>query len=111
MRLVNVSRNVVLAERVRPALNFFSRLVGLMGKRLSPGEALWLRPCRSVHTCFLPSPIDIIFVSRTWRVVGLRCTLPPWRVAACRGSTQAIELPPGTVERTGMKVGDELKLC
>jgi uncharacterized membrane protein (UPF0127 family) len=58
-------------------------------------------------------PIDAVFVGRpdrdgTRRVVAVRAGLRPWRglVPYVRGAAAVLELPAGTVERTGTVVGD-----
>ncbi len=57
-----------LAERVEDASTFLGRLCGWMLRRPpGPGEAILLRPCNAVHTCFMRFPIDILFLDADCR--------------------------------------------
>lgn len=59
---------------------------------------------------FMRFPIDAVWVDRSRRVVGTREGLRPWLlVAAVRGAAEVIELPAGTLARTGTQAGDELQ--
>ena len=58
---------------------------------------------------FMRFPIDAVFVGRGRLVVGVRERMRPWLpVAGSRGAAEVLELPAGTVARTGTQVGDEL---
>ena len=58
---------------------------------------------------FMRFPIDAVFVDRVGRVVKTREDLRPWTlVIAARGAAEVLELPAGTIARTGTQVGDEL---
>ncbi|MDW8231711.1 MAG: DUF192 domain-containing protein [Roseiflexaceae bacterium] len=58
-------------------------------------------------------PIDVLFVDRRHRVIGMREALPPWHpfagVAPWRGH-YVIELPVGTIRASRTEVGDELRV-
>lgn len=98
--------------RVARANTFLARLAGLMfRKSLRPLEGLLLSPCRSVHTCFMRFPIDIVFLSDDYRVVGVVERLPPWRVAGGHvGTRQVLELVAGSVQQIRIQLGDYLCL-
>ena len=111
-RVVNVTRDVVLAERVHLANTFGSRLRGLMfSPPLQDGGGLILDPCNSVHMFFMRYPIDVLFISRQGVVVGLRRSLQPWRLTSIvRGARQAIELTAGVLASSDTRIGDEIAL-
>jgi uncharacterized protein len=115
----NTSRGTVLAESVEDGSSFFARFMGLMGRRsLPPGNGLWLPGESAIHMLFMRFPIDVLFLARpdgsggTGRVVAVRRSLPPWRgvVWHVGGAAGVLELPAGTIERTGTAVGDEVAL-
>jgi uncharacterized membrane protein (UPF0127 family) len=58
-------------------------------------------------------PIDVLFVGRDYRVVGMREAMPPNRpfagVAPWRGH-YVIEMPAGVISATGTRIGDQLVL-
>ncbi len=102
---------VSVANRARVADRICSRLLGLMWRRrFGPEDALALSPVGSVHTFFMRMPIDVIFLDGAGMVLGVRRSLPPWRIAA--GGTRArqtLELPGGTVRRLRLQPGDHLE--
>lgn len=112
MRITNLTRGKLLAVHARLATTFHSRLRGWMGKpRAERGEALVIYPCRSVHTCFMSFPIDILFVSTSGRIVYILERLSPWRWSrVVREACLVIELPPGTVAECGGQVGDAVEI-
>jgi uncharacterized protein len=114
IRIVNQTRDRVLAEQGELARSFWSRGKGLMGRPALPaGYALIIYPEWSIHTFFMRIPIDVLFVDRGHRVVGLRESMPPSQpfagVAPWRGQ-YVIELPAGVITATGTRVGDQLVL-
>jgi len=110
LRIQNITRGTVLADRAVAARSIKARTVGLLGRSsLEPGEALLLEPSSSIHTAFMRFPIDIVYVDRSGRVVKVVPDLRPFRISAVfRGGRSVIELPSGTVAQSGTAVGDEL---
>jgi uncharacterized membrane protein (UPF0127 family) len=110
VRLVNRTRAAVLAERVERAHRMRDRLRGLLGRAaLGQGEALAIRPCASIHTLFMRFEIDAVFLDGRGRVVRALAGLRPWRATRFHlRAKQVVELPAGTLARTGTREGDEL---
>jgi uncharacterized membrane protein (UPF0127 family) len=107
----NQTRNAVLGEAVDVADTSEKRRTGLLKhERLEPGEGLWIKPCESVHTFFMKFAIDLVYVDKKHKVRKVRKAVPPWRVSACLTAHSIIELPAGTIERTGTQAGDELSI-
>jgi len=52
--------------------------------------------------------IDVAFVRRDGRVVGIRHAMKPWRIALALGAYAAIELPAGTLAGSDTVRGDVL---
>lgn len=100
----------VVARRVIIARGLWERGMGLLARpALTPGEALWLDPCGSIHTCGMGYPIDVVFLDREFRVLRVRRNLPPWRLGwAPRGTRSAVELPAGGAAR--IQEGDRLRI-
>ncbi|MHB8575107.1 MAG: DUF192 domain-containing protein [Dehalococcoidia bacterium] len=108
-RILNQTRDATLGERVRRADNPWTRFVGLLGRgALHEGEGLHIAPCGSVHMFFMRIPLDIVYLDKEHRVVKAVANLKPWRISAARGAKTVIELPVGTIERTGTVAGDQL---
>ena len=112
MHAVNTDRKTVLARWVEKADTFWSRLKGLRGRSaLSEGSALWIIPCRGVHTRGMGFPIDVLFLDRTLRVVGMEENLDPGRIASFRWEARTVlELPAGTLRRTRTRPGDQIEM-
>ena len=107
--LDETSRTVV-AERVMRADTFISRLIGLLGRDgLMDSEALWISPCKGIHTIGMTFPIDAVFLGHDMKVVALRENVAPWRATRFfRSATSVLELPAGSIHRTGVAVGDQM---
>lgn len=108
MTFRNRTRNAVLSDRTRVANTLVTRMVGLLAsKGLAEGEGLWIEPCNSIHTWFMKFTIDAVFLDREGNVVKLASRMKPWKLTSiARRARGVLELPEGTVERTGTQVGD-----
>lgn len=103
--------DVVLAQAVRVADNFFTRLKGLLGtKNLPKGQALLIRPCNSVHTFGMHYSIDVLFVSKEGQILKIVADMPSGKVAWCRGSAFVIELAAGAVSENKVQTGNYLQI-
>lgn len=97
---------------VEVATSAFMRARGLLGRAgLPPARALWLAPCRAIHTIGMRFAIDIVFLDRRSTVVALFAAVPPTRVVwggwRARG---ALELAAGECARLGVRRGDALQM-
>jgi uncharacterized protein len=112
LRARNRTRETMLADEVEVADPSWRRMKGLLGRRsLETGRALWIRPCRSIHTFFMRFPIDAVFVSDDLRVVRTYRSLRPFRVTPpLFRADSVLELPAGTLERVSAEIGDQLAL-
>ena len=110
MKIVNTTRNTILADNIQIADNMFSRCKGLLGQKfLEKGSALIIRPCNSIHMFFMRFSIDVIFLDKHSKVVGLVKNIRPFRLSplffyAC----QAIELPAGTIDVSSTELTDTI---
>ena len=109
-RVINRTRNTTLAEQADIANNVWTRGKGLLGRRELPeGSGLVIEPCSSIHTLFMAFPIDVAFVAKDGRVVAVAHTLKPWRLGPfARKVRYVVELPAGTLERSGTVPDDYL---
>jgi len=106
----NRIRDVLLGDRIAVADGFWTRLRGLLGRpEPGRGEGLLLTPCRGVHMWGMRYPLDVLLVDGEGRVVAAYRELQPGkRTKMHRRARHAIELPTGTIDRTGTREGDEL---
>jgi uncharacterized protein len=101
-----------LGDRIRVADTWWTRFRGLLGTApLAEGEGLLIEPCRGVHMFGMKYPIDVAFLDRAGRVVGLCHRLAPGdRSPFVRAARSALELPAGTLAAAGITEGDTLTL-
>lgn len=106
---VKTNEGVVLCERCEIPKTAFGRMRGLLGREcLEPGTGMLIDRAGSVHMFFMRFPIDVVFLGRDRRVVGLKHRLAPWRVAGARRAVASLELPAGRAAEVGVEKGDVL---
>ncbi len=111
-RVINLTKNTVVAQNVRIADNLFSRMRGLLGRKsLNPQEGLILRPCNSIHTFFMRFPIDVVFLDRYDLIIKVYHSLSPWRLSRTFfRSAMCLELPAGAAIQSRTQEGDRLQI-
>jgi len=112
VRIENLSRATVVAERCRVASSLHERTVGLLGTpEPVPGDGLLIERTQSIHMFFMRYPIDVVFVDRDARVTRCVTALRPWRVVWwARGARDCIELRVGTLGASATHNGDQLAI-
>ena len=116
LRARNLSRSTAIAERVDVADSLWAKFMGLMGRAgLEPDAGLWLTDSNGIHMMFMRFAIDAVFLGDpdpgregARPVVSVHRGLRAWTglVPLVRGAHGVLELPVGTIERTGTAVGD-----
>lgn len=111
----NRTRSAYLATELSLANTHWSRLRGLMctdAANFPAGKALWIVPCRGVHTFAMRFPIDVVYLDGDQIVVHVEKNLAPWRMAPIRmRAASVLELPSNTLAETGTSVGDKLEIA
>jgi uncharacterized membrane protein (UPF0127 family) len=120
LRARNLSRGTELADHLESADGLWRRFRGLMGRAsLDADSGLWLPGTNGIHMMFMRFPIDAIFLARpdearggARAVVSVHHGLRPWigLVGLSRGANGVLELPAGTIERSGTAAGDLVAL-
>ena len=98
--------------RVEVAETARERARGLLGRSaLAPGHAMWLAPCRSIHTIGMRFPIDVVFLDREARVLTIRERVRSFRLTwgGWRASG-VLEFAAGEVARLRITRGQQLML-
>jgi hypothetical protein len=108
--VINTTRVKVVGSTVFFAATWWGRFRGWLGQPEPPdGQGLLLVPCQGIHMIGMKYPIDVAFLDRSGVVVATYANLAPWqRTRLHRKAYQALELPAGTLARTGTVVGDQL---
>lgn len=120
LRARNVSRATELGDRLEVADGLWDRFRGLMGRRpLEGGAGLWLSGTNGIHMMFMRFAIDAVFLGRpdpaggdARTVLSVHRGLRRWIgvVPFVRGANSVLELPVGTIDRSGTVVGDLIAL-
>ncbi len=117
LRATNLTRERVLAGSLESANSLWAKFRGLMGRATLPDDAgLWLPGSNGIHMMFMNFAIDCVFVGNpsgadgAREVVSVHRAVPAWRgvVWYVRGAHGTLELPVGTIDRTGTAVGDRI---
>jgi uncharacterized membrane protein (UPF0127 family) len=107
----NTTRGSQLADKAEEASTAAQRLKGLLGRdSLEPGGGLHIAPCNSIHMFFMKFAIDVAFLDKEKRVVRAIHAIKPWRATRVYfDAHSALELPAGTLVKTGTEEGDQLR--
>ncbi len=110
MEVYNQTRNQSLGTSVFAATGPIARMRGLLGTgSLAAGSGLWIRPCRGIHSIGMKYAFDALFIDRNRKVVGAYRSFPRNRISRIFPSADGVlELPAGTIEGTGTRIGDEI---
>ena len=72
------------------------RLLGLaLRGRPPPARGLLIPRCRSVHTFGMRFALDLVWLDRDGRVLGVEEGVPPWRVRSRWDAAAVLEVPAG----------------
>jgi uncharacterized protein len=111
----NRTRHACLATHLTIAGTYWSRFRGLMctdEKNFGEGNALWIVPCRGVHTLAMRFPIDVLYLDAKKFVVHMEENLKPWRMARISlKAASVLELPGKSLRASGTMVGDEIEIA
>jgi len=112
IRVINTTRQTLLAERADFADSILTRAIGLLGRAgLPPGGGLVIDPCTSIHMFFMRFAIDALYVAQDGVVLRVVPHLRPWRLGPIiLRARYVVELPAGTAARTGTQPGDILRV-
>jgi uncharacterized membrane protein (UPF0127 family) len=110
----NKTREAFVGIDVEVADTYVRRLLGLLGKTrrwCRPGKGIWIVPSRGIHTIGMLFPIDIIFLSKEKRVLGIEEYVRPFHISKVYlHADSVLELPPYTIFQAGVQVGDLLEI-
>ncbi len=110
MKITNLTRTMLIADHALMADTFVSRLIGLLDRNsLKKSEALVLTRCQSIHMLFMRFSIDVIFLNKGKKVVGILENIKPFQFSRIYPSAYyAVECPPGTISSSRTAVGDDV---
>src|SRR3954466_1721258 len=111
LRVINRTRDLVLAECADVAASSWRRMRGLLGRpALMAGQGLLIVPCQGVHTLGMGYPIDVVHLDRDGVVRKVLHAVKPWRLGPLVWRSRLVlELPAGAA--AGTDAGDQLTLA
>jgi uncharacterized protein len=85
----------VLGRSVRVAATRWSRLLGLAGLDRKSAAPLLIPRCASVHTFGMRFDLDLYWFDERGRAIEVSRSVPPRKLANCRGAAAVLEIPAG----------------
>lgn len=100
----------MLADRADIADTSATRNRGLLKHTgLAQGEGLWIVPTQGVHTFGMKFTIDVVYLNRARKILKIRPSMVRSRMSLCLSAHSVLELPDGTLKKTGTRAGDQLE--
>jgi len=108
MKVINKTKNAMIAENCGWADTLYTRSKGLLGRKgISDNEGLVIIGCRCIHSYFMRFPICAIFIDKNNKVVKV---IENFKVNRMSGyyiwADKVIELPPWKAQSTSTLIGD-----
>lgn len=112
MKLFNQSKNQLLRTNLKVAESFKDRAIGMMGQSEFPeGYALWIKKCNWIHTYFMKTNIDVIFVDKNLKVTSAVWNMGKWKFSPfVWAADSVIEIPTGVINTEEVRIGDQLNV-
>ncbi len=109
-KLVDTETGQVVFQQVVVADTFLTRAVGLLGRTsLAGDEAMFIRPCTSIHTCFMRMNINVAFCNSEGTILKVISDVRPWRLHfGPRGSRSVLEW--SVDSQTAIQAGQRFRL-
>lgn len=108
-RLKGISQHVNSAIYFKLIIvdSFFSRLIGLMFKKhIASDQAMLIKHCKWVHTCFVKFELDLIFLNKEFRVIQIK-HIKPFRISLpVKDGLHVLELKAGCAKSYNIEIGD-----
>jgi uncharacterized membrane protein (UPF0127 family) len=113
MNLRNKTKATTIGTRIKIADTSLTRLIGLAGRRrLDAGCGLLIMPSSGIHTFGMLFAIDVVALSKEFRVIRVWHRLPPFRVTRVSLKVRnMLEIGAGEIRRCKIEVGDELEIA
>ena len=98
-----------LSKHLEVTTTFWQRFVGMMFRKNLPAQfAIWIIPCKSIHTMWMRVSIDVFFINKDGEVISIRENIKPWRfVIAPKGTHSVLETVAGSIQ---IQVGTILEI-
>ena len=113
MPIINKTKDSVLADSFEECRTFWQQTKGMMF-RSQVVPLVFHFPKEQIvklHSWFCPDNMDLVFLDENWEVVELQPEWPPRSgYAPQRPFMFLLELPAGSIYRTGTQIGDVVQI-
>ena len=111
MKMLQIRKAGEPIATVWHANGYFSRLRGLLGRKLAPYGGLMLTPCSCIHTIGMGYAIDAVYLDRAYQVLRVDHAIAPGRLCKGQhGARHVLELPEGAAAMRNLSPGDILEV-
>lgn len=108
MKVVRQQDGREIFTPVHSAESFSHRLFGLMGQK-SIRYGLYFKGSNWIHTLFMKSAIDVVYLNKSGTVTRVAHQMKPWSLGPIVFSARSVlELPPGRAQEVQLQPGDVL---
>ena len=111
-KLLNKTKNQIVATHVEFADTFLKRAIGLLGhKSLDKENCMWFDDCVWIHTFGMRFSLDVIFVDKNMVVKKVLRNVRPGRITMpVFSASSAFEFSAGSLENQNIQPGDQLDM-
>jgi len=112
MRAINVTTQQEISSNLLLADTIISRMKGLLGRDTMPADmALWIKPCKGVHTFGMKFSIDVIYLDKNNTVIALEKNLRPNKMTRVYlKAASVIELPENSIDLSKTAPGNKIEI-
>lgn len=111
--LLNTRTGKTIVKDLTVRTTFLEKLMGyMMVTRPEIHSGMLLLRTSRVHTVFMKFPLDFLYLDRSWKIIGARENIPPFRFPTSPpGCRNIVEIPHGRLDpQTEIKIGDRLSI-
>lgn len=85
VKIRNQRTNELLTTNAYLANTFFTRAIGLMGRKSIPKDyCLIIEPCNQIHMMNMRIPIDVLYLNERNIVIDIEYGIVPWSIGKKR---------------------------
>ena len=87
---------------IKPCTHFFSRFLGMMGRRKKMEYGFYFPKCSSIHTFFMFQKIDVIMVDKANHIIAYYPQLKPYKIVSCKNAVSCYEFSTGILNNVSI---------
>jgi len=104
-----IINNKIIIDNIIIADTFYERFKGLMFNKQDYKPGLFIKNCKSVHTCFMNYDIDVICLDENFNVIKIFFGLKPFKfIYPVKNAVHILEL--ASNNNAEIKIGDNIKI-